>query len=359
MSEDDTQDYAEFDPLRLDRTFNPNQHTMPLNGKAYLPVQARIAWFRSLEPDGELTTELVEHDLQAGFAAFKATVRRPSGSVSTAYGSELRSEFQAYFEKAETVAVGRALAHAGYGTMAAGELSRGDDGATKLADAPVGGGGYSQYGGGGGYQKQGGGGGGRPATQKQIDYALNLAKGAGFDPDEYAMTNFGRSFPDLDGRDVSQMIERLREAPRGGQQQAPAYEQQYGEYTNTPQKVAADFNQAPVRAATFHSKLATKEEVRTALNLSLPDDDQKGMWEQDVVAVYAGDPNSEKTKDDLRFMVNLAWDACDIDKQQSWRFIDLIKHAKTGTQITGVEKFINAAGVNNQQFAKLIADRRA
>lgn len=52
--------------------------------------------------------------------------------ISTGYGSETLSDFRDYFEKAETKAIGRALAALGYGTLFALELDEGE----AIADTP-------------------------------------------------------------------------------------------------------------------------------------------------------------------------------------------------------------------------------
>ncbi|MFN3485591.1 MAG: dihydroxy-acid dehydratase, partial [Planctomycetota bacterium] len=65
--------------------------------------------------DGEIETELVEH--RNGVAVFRARVRIPGGGSATGWGSETLDDFQDYLEKAETKALGRALAALGYGTQ--------------------------------------------------------------------------------------------------------------------------------------------------------------------------------------------------------------------------------------------------
>ena len=54
--------------------------------------------------------------------------------IASAHGSETKRDFGDYFEKAETKAVGRALAYAGYGTQYVGEeLDEGE----RIVDSPV------------------------------------------------------------------------------------------------------------------------------------------------------------------------------------------------------------------------------
>ena len=115
--------------------FDPNEHLVDLKGKKYLPVAPRIAWFRQEKPCWRINTELVEftHENNFGLAVFHCKIYDENGNVvSTGYGSETMSDFRDYFEKAETKAIGRALAALGYGTLFALELDEGE----AIADAP-------------------------------------------------------------------------------------------------------------------------------------------------------------------------------------------------------------------------------
>src|SRR4030095_10002215 len=98
----------------------------------YLPVAARIAWFRK---DHLLWSIITEVELQADKAVvMKATIKEMLGTViATARKKETEMGFPDYIEKAETGAIGRALAMCGYGTLQAPEFDEQD----RLADAPV------------------------------------------------------------------------------------------------------------------------------------------------------------------------------------------------------------------------------
>jgi hypothetical protein len=110
---------------------------MQLQGGQYLKVPGRIVAFRDQYPNGSILTELVNLDLERGFAMFKATVSHDGTVLATAFGSETQRSFPAgWLEKAETVAVGRALAQAGFGTAYA--MSDFHEGAEhKLSDSPA------------------------------------------------------------------------------------------------------------------------------------------------------------------------------------------------------------------------------
>lgn len=119
--------------------FDPSEHMMKLKGKDYLQVTWRVVWFRSDHPDWKLETRLIEHDAEAGRAVFRATVSMPGNEalsnqvLATGHKQETRKAFADYLEKAETGAIGRALAALGYGTQFA-ELDEGDG---EVVDSPV------------------------------------------------------------------------------------------------------------------------------------------------------------------------------------------------------------------------------
>jgi hypothetical protein len=133
--------------------FNPNEHMSKLSGRDYLEVKWRLVWFRDVFPLGSVATECLYHDDERAF--FKATVSSNAimkdnetlvvdvpGSA-TGHGSETKRDFPDYIEKAETKAVGRALAMLGYGTQFAPELEEGE----RIVDSPVQRGSYKQAGG--------------------------------------------------------------------------------------------------------------------------------------------------------------------------------------------------------------------
>ena len=72
--------------------------------------------------------------LERGYARYKATVADGQGGTATGYGTETAEGFADYVERAETRALGRALAALGIGTQFVGQdLTEGDH----VADAPV------------------------------------------------------------------------------------------------------------------------------------------------------------------------------------------------------------------------------
>jgi hypothetical protein len=129
--------------------FDPNKYMLKLpktkkvkmsNGQVkweqteadYLPVAARIAWFRREHPDWSIITKTTQLANKA--VVMKAIIKNAEGRViATARKKETEIGFPDYIEKAETGAVGRALAMCGYGTLQAPEFDEGE----RIADAPV------------------------------------------------------------------------------------------------------------------------------------------------------------------------------------------------------------------------------
>jgi uncharacterized protein YbdZ (MbtH family) len=87
-----------------------------IHGEEYIRVRDRLARLRHDHPEARVETELVELDRENHFALFRARIEIPSGAVATGWGSETSDDFQDYIEKAETKALGRALAALGYGS---------------------------------------------------------------------------------------------------------------------------------------------------------------------------------------------------------------------------------------------------
>ena len=118
--------------------FNVKRYLIKVQGgRYYLPVSARLVWFRDEHPDWRVETEPLELDVERGIAIFRARVMDEQGNVlATGTKMETREGFADFIEKAETGAIGRALAVAGFGTQFAPELSEG--GVVHPVDSPVG-----------------------------------------------------------------------------------------------------------------------------------------------------------------------------------------------------------------------------
>jgi hypothetical protein len=119
------------------QTFKTNKGTqlpiLNLKGKDYLQVAHRLVWFREECPRYRIETEFAQ--LTDKYALAKATIRNDSGEImATAHKREDAGHFGDYAEKAETGAIGRALAYCGFGTQfCADELDEG----VRIVDAPM------------------------------------------------------------------------------------------------------------------------------------------------------------------------------------------------------------------------------
>jgi hypothetical protein len=142
--------------------FDPSEHLLNVGTKKkprmYLEVKYRLVWLREQEPDAQITTEIVHLDLEKevsaevsewneelgrsekvtrhgkGLVIFKATIKLPNGAMATGTKMEVQPAFNDWLEKAETGAIGRALAGLGYGTQFTDEMNEGEG---KVVDAPV------------------------------------------------------------------------------------------------------------------------------------------------------------------------------------------------------------------------------
>jgi hypothetical protein len=107
--------------------FDPKKHLIQLKGKWYLETKYRIQWFREKFPNGCISTEVVSFEPMM----VKATIYNNEGAVlATAHATAVDKGNAVWsgrgLEKSETAAIGRALAHAGFGTQFAGVDEAGD-----------------------------------------------------------------------------------------------------------------------------------------------------------------------------------------------------------------------------------------
>lgn len=147
------------EPEKVGMDMRPGKEKMmPLSGGLYLPVRRRVAWMRGEpvpRPTWGIVNTLLKYEMgtlesprgggpggkmakiSGGYAVVKSEIIDDSGRIiSTGYAQERSEIFPDFIEKAETAAVGRAAALAGFGTEAALDLDEGiEEG--NLADAPV------------------------------------------------------------------------------------------------------------------------------------------------------------------------------------------------------------------------------
>jgi hypothetical protein len=205
-------------------TFEPAKYLVNLNGRGeYLEVKWRLLWLRTEHPEAHIETELVR--LQDNEAVFKARVSIPNGGSATGWGSESVGDFRDFVEKAETKAIGRALAALGYGTQFCQDhefgqgAPAGQGGQMRIVDAPVD---FTsnrerrQVAEAGGTATQAaptGDPGSQRATERQVKFIHAIAREAGLDEQELAAWSqelYGKPVDRLDRRDASTLIEALQ-----------------------------------------------------------------------------------------------------------------------------------------------------
>lgn len=142
--------------------FNPSEHLLNIGTSSkprmYLETKYRLVWLREQHPEAQITTEILHLDLDKevsaevfewdevqrktvkvtkhgkGMVIFKATVTLANGAIATGTKMEVQPAFGDWLEKAETGAIGRALAGLGFGTAATDEMAEGEG---RIVDAPV------------------------------------------------------------------------------------------------------------------------------------------------------------------------------------------------------------------------------
>ena len=108
-----------------------------LKGKSYMLVAHRLQWLNEAEKNFTIRTEVLRFEKDESVVRAEVSILNDKGEVvksATCTKREDSKGFADHLEKAETGAVGRALALLGYGTQfALSDLDEGD----RLADAPV------------------------------------------------------------------------------------------------------------------------------------------------------------------------------------------------------------------------------
>jgi hypothetical protein len=193
--------------------FDPSRYLTKVGASDYLEVKWRLVWLREAHPDATIDTELVSHDDQ--LAVFRARVSIPGGGSASGWGSEGYNDFRDYLEKAETKALGRALAALGFGTQFCPDF---DFGATQgaVVDSPI------DFASTRGRRVADGQVDGdrrvanlnQPVTPRQLKFIQAIAREKGLSDDEVngeVERVYGKTtVADLDRRDASAFIDRLQ-----------------------------------------------------------------------------------------------------------------------------------------------------
>jgi hypothetical protein len=198
--------------------FDPARYLTRVNGSDYLEVKWRLVWLRDRHPDATVETDLVSH--QDNTAIFRAQVQIPGAGSASGWGSEAAGDFRDYLEKAETKAIGRALAALGFGTQFCPDHEFGAAHG-RVVDSPVKGARSARQTALGERPEpaavaaigpdQG-------ATQRQLRYLQAVAREAGLDGaalDERAMQEFGVQAAALSRRDASTLIDLIQTQAAG------------------------------------------------------------------------------------------------------------------------------------------------
>lgn len=193
--------------------FDPGRYLTRINNGDYLEVKWRLVWLREAHPDASVETEL--HRFDDTQAVFKATVTIPGGGSATGWGSESPGDFRDFLEKAETKALGRALAALGFGTQFCPDFEFGAA-QQRVVDAPI-----RIDSTRGGKEMQGGrtqrpvavAQGDTAPTPRQMTYLQNVTREAGMNAAELnrlSVEKFGLGANELDRRQTSQLIEHVK-----------------------------------------------------------------------------------------------------------------------------------------------------
>jgi hypothetical protein len=180
--------------------FDPSEHLTQVGGTDYLPVKWRLAWLRTLHPDATIETELFDH--VDNVAIFRAEVRIPAGGVATGWGSQSAGDFRDYLEKAETKAIGRALAALGFGTQFCADHEVGAESGAVITDLET---------------RRSEVGGDDPAPKGQLHYLRALAGKLGIDEaalEERAMDAFGLPVESLSRSQATRLQQIIRKVPK-------------------------------------------------------------------------------------------------------------------------------------------------
>jgi hypothetical protein len=206
--------------MSAETPFEPARYLTRVNGSDYLEVKWRLVWLRDQHPEATVETELVSHIDNT--AVFRAQIAIPGGGSSTGWGSETSGDFRDYLEKAETKAIGRALAALGFGTQFCPDFEFGAA-AGRVVDSPVKVPGRARTAAAADRQDTASVaaiGPDQPATQRQLRYLQAVAREAGLDGaalDERAMQEFGVQAAALSRRDASSLIDLIQSRPGGSQ----------------------------------------------------------------------------------------------------------------------------------------------
>jgi len=125
-----------FNPAEFTRNLPNEDGTMSM----YLDVKYRLLWFRLHRPDGKIDTEIIHVDDKSAVVSCKLYENKSDPAeqyIARSCAQRFASQEKfgdRYLEIAETAAIGRVLAAAGYGTQFCGSADMLGD---VIADSPI------------------------------------------------------------------------------------------------------------------------------------------------------------------------------------------------------------------------------
>lgn len=198
--------------------FDPSKYLTKVGQADYLEVKWRLVWLRETHPDAMIFTECLDHAPGQG-ASFKAHIVIPGGGSADGHGNEAVDDFRDYYEKAETKAIGRALAALGFGTQFCGDHEFGAA-SGKVVDSPVSrtaaparSNGNAAVTNGNGQRPVSSAPPGNEVTPRQLKFMESMAREAGLSEEQMiaeVMKKYGVAPHELSRRDASTFIEQLQ-----------------------------------------------------------------------------------------------------------------------------------------------------
>lgn len=341
--------------------FDPNRYLTKVSGSDYLEVKWRLLWMRSEHPDAFIETEMVTHDGQ--FAVFKARVTIPGAGSATGWGSEQYGDFRDYIEKAETKALGRALAALGFGTQFTKEFEFGAA-ENRVVDSPV-----DRSNQQGEFRANPD----RPSSPKQhgfiaglLEAKAGLAKGAMAKEqvdlivaERFAEKGYTQ-LPQLNQLEASDWINELNNKSaqeQTNQNRPPRPDIPSGDKApvqSTPAKVNYD----EIDPTLTGESGVPFAQLRVDLKFDKPVGEQIAEWRANVALDNDPELPEQTVRENCRAMAVLAYDAVKVDPAQAWRFAELAKGCRYAATLDGLEIGAQRCGALNSFVVAAIASRR-
>lgn len=200
-------------PNYVGEKFDPARYLTRIGGAEYLEVKWRLVWLRQQDPEATIDTSMVEHR-PGEYAVFHARIVLSTGGSASGWATETFGDFRDYLEKAETKAIGRALAALGFGTQFTPDYDLEQvpsaRGQTRIVDSPVDFASRAQT---SSAQRPPAPAEPQTVTTRQLKFIQAISRESGMDEDAVRkdiQERFGCTPEDLGRREASEYIERLQ-----------------------------------------------------------------------------------------------------------------------------------------------------